>query len=176
MKTVSGFIHLLFLWQAFFRISESAIESILKVIHYFLTLISSNEVIVDQFPKTLYKGKKIAMLHQDEFQKYVVCPDCAKLYTVEDSIYLDKDRKQRSKTCDYIEFPNHPQNHHRKKCGAVLLKTLVNCDGEKQTLYPKKLYCYQPIKKSLERLLTRKDIQEQLETVCKSDMNDGMIL
>ena len=40
------------------------------------------------FPNSLYKLKKAAGLHGDDFKKYVVCPKCKSLYKFDDCVEI----------------------------------------------------------------------------------------
>ncbi len=46
----------------------------------------------------------------------------------------------------------------RAPCGTMLMKTIIGPDGKKKSLYPQKIYCYQSLKVSLQRLINRKDV------------------
>ena len=63
--------------------------------------------------------------------------------------------------CDHIEFPNHPQRGHRKKCGTELFKKITV--GQTYKLVPHKVYVYYSVIDSLERLLSHPKFLEQCE-------------
>ena len=54
-----------------------------------------------------------------------------------------------SKVCSYCDHQNS-----KNTCGTLLLKTVQLLSGKMQ-LYPFKVYCYQNLKSSLQRLLQR---------------------
>lgn len=77
------------------------------------------------------------------------------------SLYTYKDCQEKvgsrveSKGCSIIPFPDHPHRSKRsKKCGRSLLKS-VEVKLGKKILYPYKLYCYTPLKSSLQKLFVR---------------------
>ena len=53
--------------------------------------------------------------------EYVVCPKCSTLYEASECSMVSHD-VLISKTCSYVEFPNHPQKRRRAACGATLMK------------------------------------------------------
>ena len=46
--------------------------------------------VINIFPDTMFKSKKVAGLSKDEFQKFVACPKCNKLYTYDSAMYRDR--------------------------------------------------------------------------------------
>ena len=87
-----------------------------------------------------------------------------------------------SAKCSFVKYPNHRMKHHRKKCGNVLMKTIVSPSGEK-ILFPHKTFCYRSIKKSLQLLINRAGFESDcekwrnLESVpdVLSDVYDGSV-
>lgn len=167
-QVLSVFIHLLFAWQMTFSASDNSVDRLLNIIRYFLTMLQfvfgfdGFCQIIDLFPGTLFKARRFLRLDKDEFVKFVACPSCHKLFTFNDAV-ITTNGKRHSKMCDYVRFPNHPQRRMRTACGTSLMKTVVSADGEKKSFYPYKTYCFQQIKTSLQRILTRRDIQNVLK-------------
>lgn len=164
------FVHLLFAWQTKFSISDNCVDTLLNIVLYFLTTLQfvfgfeSFCHIVDLFPGTLYKARKLLNLHVDEFVKFVVCPACHKLFAFDDAIVMVNGRRE-SKLCDHVKYPNHPNLAWRKPCGSPLMKKVLSANGKNSSFYPVKVYCYQRIQTSLQRILGRKDIQSLLKRV-----------
>ena len=79
-------------------------------------------------PSSVYKLRR--MLGIREFTHYVVCRKCNYVYDFSQC----KDRNNRSKTCNFVAFPNHSQARMREHCGASLLKT-VELASNKRILY-----------------------------------------
>ena len=88
---------------------------------------------------------------KSEFIVYTVCPKYDSIY---DANYCASD-VQRSPCCIHIPFPNHPQESKRQKCDSVLMKEVKY--GTKCKLYPKKVYPYYSLQKSLDRLTSTTD-------------------
>ena len=55
------------------------------------------------------------------------------------------------KKCTFIAYPRHPQQSRRKACNTPLTKEVISCG--KTFLYPRQIYCYYPLKKSLQLLV-----------------------
>lgn len=164
---ISVFIHLVFAWQMKFTVSDNCLNSLLYIIKYILTLMqfvfgmAEFCSMVEAFPETLHKARRFLDFQGDRFIKFVVCPKCHKLYTFEQAQVLLQGKKQ-SKLCDFVKYPNHSHARMRSPCGATLMKVVVSKDGNKQSLYPFKTYCYQSLKISLQRLLQRQDVRKAL--------------
>ena len=164
---ISVFIHLVFAWQMKFTVSDNCINSLLYIVKYLLTMMQfvfgMTEFcnMVEVFPETMHKARHFLDFQKDEFVKFVVCPKCHKLYTYDQAQIIVHGKKQ-SKLCDFVQYPNHPHVRMRSPCGATLMKVIVNKDGNNQSLYPYKTYCYQSLKISLQRLLQRQDVRKAL--------------
>ena len=63
--------------------------------------------------------------------------------------------------CDHVEYPNHSQVHQRKKCGAALMKKVKV--GGKYKLVPRKVYVYNSLVDSLERLVSKPGFLDRCE-------------
>ena len=88
--------------------------------------------VAQSLPSSLYvarnSGKEL------KFHRYAVCKKCHRIYFFKDCI--DKSGvTQRSKICQYVAFPMHPQLHMRNPCGTVLLKT-VELAARRTYFYP----------------------------------------
>ena len=145
-----------------FHTSDACFDTILHIIGYLLTMArlffgQNFGEFVDMFPTTIFKTRKFAGLNTDEFVKFVVCPKCHKLYTYDQAMTVVDGRKETN-TCDFVRFPNHIHERMRTPCGASLMKVVVSTNGSKQWLYPYKIYAYQSLKVSLQRLLQRQEI------------------
>jgi len=129
--------------------------------------------IIDAFPNSLYVAKKMTELNSSPFVKYVSCSSCSSIYDPKDCSEITRTGIKQSKQCDYVRFPNHTQGRFRQKCGEYLMKTFSSMDGNKIFLYPKKIYCYMPLKHSIQNIVNRKDILEKLlagPKLCSSEI------
>ena len=63
--------------------------------------------------------------------------------------------------CVFVQYPNHPQLNHRRKCNTVLLKHVKY--GLKSKLVPRKLYVYKSVISSLNKLLCCPDFLQKCE-------------
>ena len=60
-----------------FNLPETGTESLIKFIKIMLTEVDCSDL--DNFLDSLYMARKVLNL-QDNFQKFVACPNCHKLY------------------------------------------------------------------------------------------------
>ena len=160
------FLFSLLLWQTVFRISNSALASLLSLLKFFLGAIGNAfqcPLLVnfsEQIPLTILCAYKKIGLKKNDFISYVVCPDCDSVYEYENC--FDKvDGKKISKLCCHVAYPKHLHVSRRKKCGTKLLKNVKN--GSKYKLVPIKAYPYFPLKKSLQRVISREGVLSACE-------------
>ena len=90
----------------------------------------------------------------EEQQADIDSPKCHKVYESCDSCDETIGTRKSSKYCNHIQFPEHPHQSRRTECKALLLKSVQFRSGRK-VLYPFKLYCYNGIKSTLQKLLMR---------------------
>jgi len=104
-------------------------------------------------PNTLYKLKKhLGLMNNDDFVKYVVCPKCKTLYDYKDC-FQSRCGRQVSARCRFVPWSRHPHKNKRGPCDEILLKTVRT--GTKTFLYPRMVYPYNSVIKSLQVLLSR---------------------
>ena len=152
-------------WWTYFNIADHGIELVLQFFHAFFSVLAERIpwmlLFLASFPSSLYLLKKHFGLHNDGFQKFVVCPKCNSLYNY-DSAFETVGSKQISKKCSYVDFPNHRHRAHQKPCHEVLLKEVKLQDG-KTKLYPRKVYCYNSIIGTLKLFLQRPNFSSRCE-------------
>ena len=61
-------------------------------------------VLATNLPTYLYSARKLLKIDRDNFQQYVVCPKCTKLYHMDEVVINEGDRTV-AKTCNNIPFP-----------------------------------------------------------------------
>ena len=176
------------LWQAVFKISNSALSSLLRFCKYFLLVLGrafqSQDLIStsNAIPSTLSTVQKVLGISDSQcFTEYVVCPKCDSIYELEDCVVKLANGDSISRTCCHIATPSHPHLSRRQPCGAVLLKRI-----RRYTLRPIKSYPYRPLKRSIGILINRLGFIEMCEhwrkrqtTVpekCFGDIYDGEVL
>ena len=152
-----GLFFFLNFFQLLFRISERAMQAMLKFIHLFisqlLSLSPGNKVlehIHKYLPKSFPSIQKC--LKNDGATEYVVCPRCFKLYDYTNCI-VGVGSQAESLRCNHVEYPNHPQVYRRIKCNTELLKKIRV--GRKHKLVPRKVYIYQGVLSAIARLCSR---------------------
>ena len=99
------------------------------------------------FPKSLHHLRNFFKL-TEEFTRFVVCRKCYSVHTME-SCVEHHGTSVTSKLCSYRTHPNC-----RSDCHTLLLKT-VKLLGNKDKLYPFKVFCYSGFQRSFQRLLNR---------------------
>lgn len=157
----------LFACQNRYFLSDAALESVIKILKLFLTLIGDKlsfpgfDCLLSHFPSSLFLAKKKSGAHSNTSKKYVCCTSCSSIYPSESCSKI-VDGKKEGKLCSFVRFPNHPQSKFRSQCGEVLMKSICSADSKTNYLYPKKLYCYNPLIQSLQSLVNRTEIRKSI--------------
>ena len=110
--------------------------------------------ISDVFPLTIKSAHHIISLHNNDFQRFVVCPGCSSVYEFNDCIEKSLTGHQMlSKSCGHVCYLYHPHASRRTPCGTLLLKKVKSKTGVR--LLPVKIYPYKQLKQSIEWLVVR---------------------
>ena len=155
---LQGIFLFFYFFQLFYRISERAMKALLGFFQILLGYLSSiTECIIlkdlaSAFPKSLYSIRISFHFSSEDIIEYVVCPRCSALYDFNDCI-VETFGKHESKSCNHIEFPNHPHVSKQTKCGTTLLKKIKLC--HKSKLIPKKSFIYNSLISALKKLVQR---------------------
>ena len=145
----------LFLWQSFFRVSETALKFLLKFLKYLIKVISityqclSIQSVSDETPLTIEKAEKLLKINENGVIQYVVCPKCHSVYLFADCIEIKSNGKRESKLCRHVKYPHHP---HQSKWGACMTTLLNESSSNKKRFIPHLIYSYLPIHISMQRL------------------------
>lgn len=171
-------VHFTIVMQAVFRLSDVVVNSFLAFFKVFFSILGrscpSGSDIANHLPSSLYAARK--MYGEVEFQRYVVCRRCHKIYFFESCI--EGCTTKRSKLCCY----SHPYASMRRPCGTLLLKTVEIASGKK-FFYPFLTYCYIGLEASIQALVNRSSFlincekwrQRSKDTGVLSDVYDGEI-
>ena len=149
------------IWQFAFRVSNSAITSLLRFLHYFIIYMGKSfqcdalQEMGGSFPLMLSTVHKLIALQGNDFINFVVCPKCDSVYEYKDCLTVDESGQQVSKECSHVHFPNHPQVSRIKPCGTQLLKQIRTKSG--YVLSRIRVFPYKSLKKSIENLVKRKE-------------------
>ena len=168
----------LFMFQTLFRISDTAMNILLKFLSMFFTSVGKQVSLPTNFtsalPDSLYSARKFSCNARDQFKRYVCCPTCHSLYSFEECVIKLANGHMESKTCSFTPFPTHPQRQHRTPCGTPLLKRVKTKSG-KLSLYPRLVYCYKSIIDSLQEMLKRPDFLEKCELWRSEERDEGLL-
>ncbi|XP_035697293.1 uncharacterized protein LOC118430485 isoform X2 [Branchiostoma floridae] len=160
----------LLVWQTIFKISDSAVYSLLLCFKLFIQAIGHAygvQSIIDfshNIPITLYTLRNCVGLDRNNFTKFVVCPKCNTRYTMEESFHIKRNGSKVSNKCEFVPFYSHPHRRSelRQKCGTVLMKKVKSVKGE-EYMYPKKTYCYKSVVETLQTFVKRPDFMSKCE-------------
>ena len=98
-QQVSFMLSELMRWQLKYSVSDGCLLSLLKLIKVVLTtlnlVVNSQflEEIIQNLPDSLHSMRRITGINRDDFDQYLVCPECHSIYQKEDIL------KAASGTC-----------------------------------------------------------------------------
>ena len=152
------------------------LNHLIKLVQHILSYITSNlstaTTVITSFPKSLYMTKKYLGFSNDVFDKYVICEKCGSLYTFNECLASATNDFQQ-KHCNHIAYRHHPRQSCRNPCAIKLMKEIA-LKG-KIKYYPRKTYCYYPLKCSLLNILQRKGYLRLCEHWRTREMADGVL-
>lgn len=168
---------LLAIWQLTFNITDSALQSLLKILKVFFSVLTEHipafSTISTLAPATLYMFHKKLTMDKVSYEKYVVCIKCHTLYILEDCVTVYRGQKE-TKKCSFVKHPDHPNKRYRKACEQELLLT-VNSPSGKRLLFPFKVYCYRKLENSITELLSRKNFEIDCESWRERKIPDNVM-
>lgn len=165
---ITWFLYFIFVWQYFNMISDRGIESLLKFMSTLVLAIgervreSTGSSFVVSFagliPITMYSLRNFLGIERDNFQKFVVCGKCTKLFKPHECL-TNENGVTRAKVCDNVLFP---RSSRRKPYEGPLMKKAILSNGVVK-YYPIHTYCYRSVINSIESFLKRPGFKEKSE-------------
>ena len=168
VRALRFYLMFLFLWQSLFRVSDSAMNVLFIFFAMFLSLflaaVPSNEIrnFVNSLPRTIAAAKRVIGRGSDIFRKYVSCPKCHSLYSLELCKVTLPNKSITSRKCSYVKFPDHPHRIQKSPCDVLLMKTVRTSSGT-TSLYPRQMFCYQSVIHTLRSFFLRQGFSELTE-------------
>lgn len=155
--TLTFFMFFLCVWKTMFFISNRSFEFLLLVLYHVFVLLGLHDMFLSAcktvFPRSLFLLHKFLGLDRNDFDRYVVCPSCTKLYNIEDVV------NERVSKCYNSEFS---KGRYSKPCSTELGRRVQLKDGH-CVMYPHKIYCYKSITSCLKEILSRPGIEKECE-------------
>ena len=156
------------MYQAIFRVSDAALGTLFSFIAVFFKTVGDRlqseklKELAVKLPRSLHTARLSAGRTLQPFQKYVCCRTCHTLYQWDKCTIRDRDKSIRSRLCEHITFPSHPQPQHRKPCNTPLMKRVQFSSGFVRFV-PYLVYCYKSICDSLQEMILREGFLEHCE-------------
>ena len=180
-------IMILLFWQSVYKITDSAIAVLWKLLLIFFNAFSrlfqvpAIREAAEKLPKSLPTLRREVNIDLNTFAQYVVCVRCHSLYEYKECL-TERNGKQESMKCMFVEYPRHPQQSRRQPCGEMLLKYVKSVSG-KCRLKPRKVFCSYDLITSISKILNENGIINLLQewksrvnsTICLSDVYDGRL-
>src|SRR5688572_9754898 len=167
-----------FKFQQRFRLSDTALEALIKFLHVVHTRLDKSKS--KNFPPSLYIAKKMLNIFQPKMQ-LAVCSDCHKLHNVKNIVEYKEKEKPAVANCQHEEFPNNSVPSRRNKCNNTLSTLKKRKDGT--IAVPRMLYPKPSIRQQLSMLYQRPGFENMLklsgiqreEVNIYSDIYDGKV-
>jgi hypothetical protein len=167
----------IFKFQQRFRITDTALEALIKFIHIILTRLNKSQF--KYFPKSLYIAKKMLNIFQPKI-RLAVCNNCHKLHDVKKIVVYKEEGKTAIKNCLHEEFPDNSIPSRRNQCNNPLT-VLKKCKGETIAV-PRMFYPKPSIRQQLSMLYQRPGFENMLKSSgfqrrgdIYSDIYDGKV-
>lgn len=162
------YVMFLLKWQSLFRVSDTAMNILLRFVAKFFSLlvmaftIGALKDFADELPKNTTGAKKLIGNYKDNFLKYACCSRCDSIYPLKTCIVVSTDGTKCSRKCSHIEYPRHPHSSRRAPCGFQLMKCVRTSAGT-TTLHARRMFCYKSLTESLKDLMKRPDFLDKCE-------------
>ena len=162
------YVMFIFMWQSTFRLSDAGTDVLFAFIASFLLIVSVKvgceklREFCQTLPRNTAAARKVTGQDKEPFERWVCCPKCHSIYTLQQSKVTEANGQTVSMQCGYVQFPEHPQMRFRQPCGTVLLKSVRSPYGS-TSLQPRLLYCYNSLIKAIGEMLKRPHFLEKCE-------------
>ena len=172
---VFWFVYFLLIWQATCHLSDNGLAWLLRFLVSWLKVFGveiSNEFfekLLLSFPGSLCLVRQFLNLDRDNFNKFVVCPKCTKLYKYDSCLEIENNQ-QVAKKCSNTYY----SRGRKKTCNATML-TRVTLQNGKTCFYPIKYYCANSIIEELEKFLLRNNFASNCELWRKREVAEGLL-
>jgi hypothetical protein len=151
----------IFKYQARFRLSDVAINSLIKFFQQIL--MDADQTRFKDFPSSLYTASKLLQIGSQS-KTYAVCPSCNTLYNVAD-VFAEEGFK-----CTHVEFPMKLKG---KSCGMELTEQVPLIIESKSR--PKLLFPLPNLKIQINSLYQRPEFKQQLQKWTNRDANNDIL-
>jgi len=167
----------LFKFQQRFRLTDMALEALIKFLHIILTRLNKSQF--EKFPNSLYMAKKYLNISQPKMQ-LAVCNKCHKMHNIKDIVLYKEEEKITIKNCLYEEFPDNPIPSRRNQCNNPL--TVLKKRKGETIAVPRMLYPKPSIRQQLSKLYQQSGFENMLKSSgfqrrgdIYSDIYDGKV-
>jgi hypothetical protein len=152
----------IFKYQARFRLSDVAIDSLIKFFQQVLK--DADQTRFKDFPSSLYTASKLLQFG-NQSKTYAVCPSCDTLYNIADVIAAGEGFK-----CTHVEFPMKPK---KQSCGMELTEQTPLT--RKTMIRPKLIFPLPNLKIQINSLYQRSEFKQQLREWTNRVVDNDML-
>ena len=147
-----------FKFQQRFRLSDTALEALIKFLCVVLTHLDKSQF--KDFPTSLYIAKKMLNIFQPKM-RLAICSDCHKLHNVKNIVEYKEEGEVAIMNCSHEEYPNNPIPSRRNKCNNPL--SIIKRNRDKTIAIPRMLYPKPSVRQQLSMLYQRPGFENMLK-------------
>ena len=151
----------IFKYQTRFRLSDVAIDSLIKFFQQ--VLMNADQRRFKDFPSSLYTASNLLQI-DNQSKTYAVCPSCNTLYNITDVV------AEEGFKCSHVEFP---MKSKRKSCGTELTVQVPLANEIKRR--PKLLFPLPNLRLQINSLYQRSEFKQQLRKWTNRHVDNGML-
>ena len=162
MNLITWLFYFLYLWKCINVISDNALNTLLYFLYNLFELMSLQDQLVAAalhvIPTSVYMLPKFLLVDRENFERFIVCPHCTKLYKHADC-FNDGDTIPHLLRCNNVV----KQSKRRKTfCNQIMFKKVILKGGD-DAYYPLKTFSFRSLIESLESLLCRPGYEDMCE-------------
>jgi len=151
----------IFKYQTRFRLSDVAIDSLIKFFQQ--VLMDADQRRFKNFPSSLYTASNLLQIG-NQSKTYAVCPSCNTLYNTAEVVVAEGFK------CTHVEFPMRSKV---KSCGTELTVQVPLANEIKRR--PKLLFPLPNLRLQINSLYQRSEFKQQLRKWTNRHVDDGML-
>ena len=152
-----------------FNITETVTDTLIKFMKLVLTEIGGDDF--KDFPNSIYLTKKALGL-EDNFQSFIPCPKCHKLYKKQEVVNFRQDDTLAVMNCSHVEFPNS----NRPIYYDTPLSQKVELSKNRITIRPNLTYPFFGIRQQLTSMYNRPDFERCLRMWANRQQQSNNVL
>lgn len=156
---ITWLFYFIYLWKCVNVISDNALSTLLHFLYNIFQLMSLQDKLLAAalhiIPTSVYMLRKFLLVDRDNFVRYIVCPNCTKMYKYDDCFIDDHTIPRLLKCNDILRQTKRKTTY----CNQIMFRKIILKGGD-EAFYPRKVFCFRSLIDSLEDILRRPGYEE----------------